>query len=218
MTDERIRAVVETTDTPEAAASGPVARHARPAAHVEIDRLASSLVPELIARLAATGLGEIEINQDDWKVRVRRPSPSPRKPAADAAAGSSGSSRRHQSGPSRPQPGHAGHGHAPAAVEHGSHAVAPTPAASNGNGSSPNHAPASVAVTSPAVGVYRPGKPAAGSRVRTGDRIGAVDMLGVPQDVVAPVDGVLGQSLVEPGEAVEYGQELLRIEPIEVVL
>ena len=37
-------------------------------------------------------------------------------------------------------------------------------------------------------------------------------MLGVPQEVVAPVDGVVGASLVEPGDAVEYGQELILIE------
>jgi biotin carboxyl carrier protein len=37
-------------------------------------------------------------------------------------------------------------------------------------------------------------------------------MLGVPQEVIAPADGILGASLVEPGEAVEYGQELLIIE------
>jgi biotin carboxyl carrier protein len=37
-------------------------------------------------------------------------------------------------------------------------------------------------------------------------------MLGVAQEVVAPVDGIVGASLVEPGDAVEYGQELLVIE------
>ena len=37
-------------------------------------------------------------------------------------------------------------------------------------------------------------------------------MLGVREDVVAPVDGLIGTSLVEAGEAVEYGQELVRIE------
>jgi biotin carboxyl carrier protein len=37
-------------------------------------------------------------------------------------------------------------------------------------------------------------------------------MLGVAQEVVAPVDGILGASLVEAGEAVEFGQELLVIE------
>jgi pyruvate/2-oxoglutarate dehydrogenase complex dihydrolipoamide acyltransferase (E2) component len=49
-------------------------------------------------------------------------------------------------------------------------------------------------------------------RVRSGDRIGFVDVLGVHQDVVAPVDGLIGSSLAEAGEAVEYGQELVRID------
>jgi biotin carboxyl carrier protein len=67
--------------------------------------------------------------------------------------------------------------------------------------------------TSPAVGIYQPRKDLTiGSRVRAGDRLGAVDMLGVGQEVVAPIDGVVGTSLVEPGEAVEYGQELIVVE------
>jgi pyruvate/2-oxoglutarate dehydrogenase complex dihydrolipoamide acyltransferase (E2) component len=37
-------------------------------------------------------------------------------------------------------------------------------------------------------------------------------MLGVAQDVVAPVDGLIGASLAEAGQAVEYGQELVVIE------
>ena len=37
-------------------------------------------------------------------------------------------------------------------------------------------------------------------------------MLGVAQEVVAPVDGIVGETLVEPGDAVEYGQELLVID------
>ena len=37
-------------------------------------------------------------------------------------------------------------------------------------------------------------------------------MLGVAQEVVAPVDGIVGASLVEAGDAVEYGQGLLVIE------
>jgi biotin carboxyl carrier protein len=34
----------------------------------------------------------------------------------------------------------------------------------------------------------------------------------VAQEVVAPADGVVGASLVEPGDAVEYGQDLILIE------
>jgi biotin carboxyl carrier protein len=67
--------------------------------------------------------------------------------------------------------------------------------------------------TSPAVGIYRPRTDlSAGARVRAGDRVGSVDILGVAQEVVAPVDGILGSSLVESGDAVEYGQEILVIE------
>ena len=51
-----------------------------------------------------------------------------------------------------------------------------------------------------------------GSRVRAGDPIGAIDVLGIPTEVVAPADGIVGASLVEPGEAVEYGQELVWVE------
>ncbi len=43
---------------------------ARPADHAAIDRLATSLVPELIARLAGSGLGEIEIRQDERGVFI----------------------------------------------------------------------------------------------------------------------------------------------------
>jgi acetyl-CoA carboxylase biotin carboxyl carrier protein len=68
--------------------------------------------------------------------------------------------------------------------------------------------------TSPAVGIFQPRSDASpGTRVRAGDRLGAVDMLGVAQEVVAPVDGLVGASLVEPGQPVEYGQELVVIEP-----
>ena len=48
--------------------------------------------------------------------------------------------------------------------------------------------------------------------MRAGDRIGLVDMLGVGQEVVAPADGVVTGILVEAGDAVEYGQELVVLE------
>ncbi|HEX9550657.1 MAG TPA: biotin/lipoyl-containing protein [Candidatus Limnocylindrales bacterium] len=68
--------------------------------------------------------------------------------------------------------------------------------------------------TSPAVGVFQPGPRAvAGTRVRAGDPIGVVDMLGVPQEVVAPVDGIVIGVIVDGGTAVEYGQELVQLQP-----
>ena len=51
-----------------------------------------------------------------------------------------------------------------------------------------------------------------GSRVGKGDVIGQVDVLGVAQEVVASVDGTIGKFEVEPGQAIEYGQPVARIE------
>ncbi|HEX5825444.1 MAG TPA: biotin/lipoyl-containing protein [Candidatus Limnocylindrales bacterium] len=198
----------------------------RAADHAAIDRLADELLPALVAKLAATGLGEIEVGEGSWTVRVRRPSD-----------GSAGHTRRATDRASRSQPGHAGHGHTPGAFEgHRTAREAKSPAGHSTNGSSPGtgespkldpaQAPAAAArpgdeggdryrtvATSPAVGVFQPRPEAkAGTRVRSGDRLGAVDMLGVAQEVVAPADGIVGASLVEAGQTVEYGQELVIIE------
>jgi biotin carboxyl carrier protein len=71
-----------------------------------------------------------------------------------------------------------------------------------------------VVAVSPAVGVFEPrAETRPGARVRQGDRLGAVDLLGVPQEVVAPDDGVVVDLLAERGEGVEYGQDLVVIEP-----
>ena len=183
---------------------------ARMADHASIDRLTDELLPALVAKLGASGLGEIEIREGAWKVRLRRPNG-----ASDGVL----HSRRSTDRPSRPQPGHAGHGHAPAAVE--SHRpsagrdgpgvlTAMGPGRSGGDDRrDPNRAVA----TSPAVGIFQP-RPEMrpGTRVRAGDRLGFVDVLGVRQEVVSPVDGRVGATVVESGEAVEYGQELVRLE------
>jgi biotin carboxyl carrier protein len=73
--------------------------------------------------------------------------------------------------------------------------------------------PHRVVATSPAVGIYQPrAELTPGTRVRAGDRLGSVNMLGIPQEVVAPADGVVGAGYADPGDAVEYGQELVAIE------
>ena len=48
--------------------------------------------------------------------------------------------------------------------------------------------------------------------MRAGDRLGTIDVLGVPQEVTSPADGIVGASLVEPGDPVEYGQDVVEIE------
>ena len=207
-----------------AQADGPRKPADRAADHAAIERLADDLVPALIAKLSASGLGEIEVGEDAWTIRIRQP--------ADA---SSVHNRRATDRASRSQPGHAGHGHAPGGFEgHRSardpKAAGAVPLALSSNGAGPaahDGGPAAaparpadpapdahrVVATSPAVGVFQPRaemKP--GTRVRHGERLGAVDMLGIPQEVVAPADGILGASLVEAGQAVEYGQDLIVIE------
>jgi biotin carboxyl carrier protein len=162
----------------------------RAADHAAIDRLSDELLPALIAKLGATGLGELEVREGNWRVRLRRPATAGAggrdRRASDRTGGDRASERAHERTPR-------GHHHAEPA--------------------SPVRASTGSVATSPAVGVYRPRKDlTAGARVRAGDRLGAVDMLGIAQEVVSPVDGIVGASLVEPGDAVEYGQELIVIE------
>jgi biotin carboxyl carrier protein len=198
---------------------------ARARDHASLDRLADQLLPALVAKLAVTGLGEIEVREGDWKVRLRRPT--------DGAGGRSSTvpGRRSSDRGVRSQPGHEGHGHAPGALEGHRSARGAVGHSSNGSGPAsgrpvgPGHDgddgghggrpadPHRAVATSPAVGVFQPRadlRP--GARVRSGDRLGAVDMLGVAQDVVAPADGVVTGILAEAGDAVEYGQDLVAVE------
>ena len=48
--------------------------------------------------------------------------------------------------------------------------------------------------TAPAVGVFR-AIAQVGARVQAGDRIATVDLLGIPQDVAAPIDGTVGRGV-----------------------
>jgi biotin carboxyl carrier protein len=196
--------------------------------HAAIDRLVDDLLPALAAKLAATHLGEIEVREGAWKIRLRRPD--------DGVGGGRRAGDR-----SRAQLGHESHGLGRGGAESralrgasaGSAAAVgsgPT-AASSSNGS--GHALAlpvgpgrpedegrrhesdevRAVATSPAVGIYQPlPQLTPGTRVRAGDRIGSVNMLGVPQEVVAPGDGVIGASFADAGDPVEYGQELVAIE------
>lgn len=163
--------------------------------HEAIKHLADDLLPALIAKLASSGLGEIEVREGGWRARLRKP------------AGSDGARR---AAVRNVGDGHAS-GHAAARIQGTSR---PTRAA---DGAVEQEA-APIAATSPAVGIYHPRRELSeGMRVRTGEKIGTVDVLGVNQDVLVPVDGVIGTSLAEAGEAVEYGQELVRIELTERV-
>jgi acetyl-CoA carboxylase biotin carboxyl carrier protein len=92
-----------------------------------------------------------------------------------------------------------------ATVSVGSAAPAPPPAE-----------PIALGVTSPAVGffVYADGL-GPGQPVAKGDALGHVEMLGVRHDVRAPRSGTVRNLVAETGEAVEYGQVVVELEPAE---
>jgi hypothetical protein len=67
---------------------------------------------------------------------------------------------------------------------------------------------------SPAVGYFTPRERAdVGRVVHSGEILGFVDVLGIRQDVIAPADGRIVEILAQAGEAVEYGQPLVRVDP-----
>ena len=180
----------------------------RSADHAAIDRLTDELLPALVAKLGATGLGELEIKEGAWRVRLRR---------AAGTQPSSGRDKRRERGGDRGEagadrPGERGQDRS-GRISHAGHTGLAGQAGHHPSEGTSTRADSRTVATSPAVGIYRP-RPelAAGTRVRAGDRIGAVDMLGVAQEVVAPVDGIVGASLAQSGDAVEYGQELIVIE------
>ncbi len=65
-----------------------------------------------------------------------------------------------------------------------------------------------LAVTSPLVGVFRTAV-AVGATLEAGQPIGAVEALGLPTTVEAPLPGTVEDVLVADGSPVEYGQPLV---------
>jgi biotin carboxyl carrier protein len=194
----------------------------RLADHAAIDSLADELIPALIAKLGASGLGEIEVREGAWKVRLRRPAdgsapahPGGRRGAERVGRGatSGGAAIGGAAGAARSALTPVGPGRQGSASDDGDGRSIGATGESDGEAGARGRDPFRAIASSPAVGFYQP-RPGIvpGSRVRTGDPIGAVDVLGVPTEVVAPADGIVGASMVEPGEAVEYGQELVWVE------
>jgi acetyl-CoA carboxylase biotin carboxyl carrier protein len=92
--------------------------------------------------------------------------------------------------------------------------IATTPDGVTAEASPPE--PASIGVASPAVGffVYADGL-GPGLAVTKGDALGHVEMLGVRHDVRAPRGGTVRNLVAESGEAVEYGQVVVELDPLE---
>ena len=186
----------------------------RSADHAAIGRLSDELLPALIAKLGATGLGELEVREGGWRVRLRRPGEGAAPSTArDRRPGDRERAARSGTGPAG---SHQPTGLTPVGPGRDGRDGAARDGATGGDGRGRDGSARDdgrMVATSPAVGIFQPRQEArAGTKVRAGDRLGSVDMLGIPQEVVAPSDGVVGASLVEPGDAVEYGQDLILIE------
>jgi acetyl-CoA carboxylase biotin carboxyl carrier protein len=170
--------------------------------HASLTRLSDTLVPALVQKLASSGLGELEVREGEWRIRLRRPiTPAP-PPTRRGDRPRLGAHADRDGRPARD---------ATTAGQRGLPASDPAFDGRLAAGDLMAEAPARATATSPAVGVFRPG-PGLGTVVRAGDPIGVVDLLGIPQDVPAPIDGTLIEVLPAPGEAVEYGEAIATVE------
>lgn len=147
----------------------------------------TALVRELADILAETGLTEIEVEDDDRKIRVSRAAvASAAAPATVAVAA-----------PAAPAP-------ASAAQQPAASAAEPPPA------------DMANAVKSPMVGTAylapEPGSPnfvSVGDSVKAGDTLLIVEAMKVMNPITAPKDGTVKDMLIGSGEPVEFDQPLV---------
>jgi biotin carboxyl carrier protein len=155
----------------------------QPDALEAISLAADELVPQLAERLRTHGLAEIEVSRGELRLRVTATPDAPAATARPAGDAVRGAGEPMATGGS---PG----------------AIGTTESAG------------SVGVASPAVGyfVYADGL-GPGLEVARGDALGHVEMLGVRHDVRAPRGGTVRHLVADAGEAVEYGQVVLELDP-----
>lgn len=157
-----------------------------------IRRAAAELIPALTERLERHGLGEIEVSHGEIRLRVAAPTSG--GGLDNSAAGNADTAAL-------------GSASSPASAQ----TLDPAGGAGTASGES-----VAVGVASPAVGffVYAEGL-GPGLSVEKGDALGHVEMLGVRHDVRAPRGGTVRHLVAESGEAVEYGQVVVELEPAE---
>jgi biotin carboxyl carrier protein len=205
----------------------------------ELERLANEVVPLLIARLDRSELGELEVRHGGWRVRVRRGGAVDDGTSVSAVSSGAGAHERKSARRAtlRPRPADAAasaSGGTPGPDRPGAPRTASgrlgTP---SGNGENPPLEPVGpgsdragtvsagqqdarrVVIRAPAVGYFIPQDGlATGQRVDVDDVLGQIDVLGVRQDVYSLGTGIVSRLFVEPGQAVEYGQELIQVDVV----
>jgi len=165
-------------------------------------------IKELIRIVQETGIGEIEIQDGDYRIRISGPNAGSKKevilqqavPVVPLAAAPASA--------------------APAVAS--PHAAEP-PVASSAVAavSSTVEADQEVTVTSPIVGTYYDSpSPGAPPFVKVGDRVEPkqvlciIESMKLMNEIEAETSGIVVAKLVENGRPVEYGQALFRLRPV----
>jgi acetyl-CoA carboxylase biotin carboxyl carrier protein len=145
---------------------------------------------ELMDALAAKKLGEVELELDNAKIKIKAAEPAPVIAAASVAAA------------------------APAA------ASAAAPAAESADAApAEEQLPAGTQVKSPLVGTFysspSPDEPPfvlVGQQVKEGDTLCIIEAMKIMNEIKAPCDGKVIRIMAQPGDMVEYNQVLCVIE------
>ena len=145
---------------------------------------------ELMDALKNRGLGEVELEMDDVKIKIKSAPPAPVVPVAAAPAAVPAA--------------------APAAA---AAAVEDAPVASV------EELPAGTPVKSPLVGTFysspAPDAPPfvlVGQKVKEGDTLFIIEAMKTMNEIKAPCDGTVVRILAQPGDMVEYNQTVVIIE------
>ncbi len=139
---------------------------------------------ELMNALKAKNLGEVELEMDDVKIKIKSAPPAPVVPVAAAPVAAAA---------------------APAA--------APAAAQDEAAAAPAEELPAGTEVKSPLVGTFysspAPDAPPfvlVGQKVKEGDTLFIIEAMKTMNEVKSPCDGTVSRILAQPGDMVEYNQ------------
>ena len=144
---------------------------------------------ELMDALKNRGLGEVELEMDDVKIKIKSARPAPVVPVAAASVAA-----------------------APAAAPAAAGEAAPAAEVAE-------ELPAGTPVKSPLVGTFysspAPDAPPfvlVGQKVKEGDTLFIIEAMKTMNEIKAPCDGTVVRILAQPGDMVEYNQTVVIIE------
>lgn len=144
---------------------------------------------ELMDALKTRGLGEVELEMDDVKIKIKSAPPAPVVPVAAAPVAA-----------------------APAAAPAAAGETAPA-------AETADDLPAGTPVKSPLVGTFysspAPDAPPfvlVGQKVKEGDTLFIIEAMKTMNEIKAPCDGTVVRILAQPGDMVEYNQTVVIIE------